>query len=225
MKKSFVLIFLSLFCFNALAQDYSPTINWPYLNPDFFEGEMRMLGNKVSSGVYNIHLGQGMLHRVNNGIIEELSVTQVMSATIGDEEFANVSGKLMKVLAQSEKGIVVEERLADYSQVVREEGGAYGGSNTNAAKSFSYDENYGNYSYLITNDYEDLKSQRDYGEDLPVTVNRYIVIGGFKTLAVKKNVSAIEGVDKKLFAEFLKTEKINWKEPKDILKVLEFVAK
>ena len=171
-----------------------------------------------------MHLGQGALHILTDGEIAEAAITDVLSVTIGDEEFTNVGGKMMKVLAQSENGFVVEERLADYSAVVRNDG-AYGGSNSNSAKGFSYDENYGNYSYLITNNYEDLLSQKDDAEELPTTVQRYIVINGLPTLAIRKNVAAMDGVDKKAFSEFLKTEKINWKDPQDMLKVIDYIVK
>ena len=214
---------MSLFCASAIAQDYMPTVNWPYVNPDFYEGVLRQMGNKISKSRFNVHLGQGALHVLTNGEIAEANITDVLSVTIGDDEFTNVGGKMMKVLAQSEKGYVVEERLADYSAVVRNDG-AYGGSNTNSAKGFSYDENYGNYSYLITNNYEDLLSQKDEAEELPTRVQNFIVINGLPTLALKKNVSAMDGINKKAFTEYLKAEKIDWKDPQDLLKVIDYIV-
>lgn len=215
---------VSLFCAAAAAQDYTPTVNWPYVNPDFYDGVLRQRGNKLSKARFNVHLGQGQLHILTDGEIAEATISDVLSVTIGEEEFTNIGGKMMKVLAQSEKGFVVEERLADYSAVIRNDG-AYGGSNSNSAKGFSYDENYGNYGYLITNNYEDLLSQKNDAEELPMTVQRYIVIDGLPTLAIRKNVAAMDGVDKKAFSEFLKAEKINWKDPQDMLKVIDFLVK
>ena len=223
MKRFFIVSIVSLFCVAAAAQDYTPTVNWPYVNPDFYEGILRQMGSKVSKARFNVHLGQGHLHILTDGMIAEAALTDVLSVKIGEDEYTNVGGKMMKVLAQSKNGYVVEERLADYSAVVRNDG-AYGGSNTNAAKGFSYDENYGNYSYLITNNYEDLLSQKDNSEELPVTVKRYIVINGLPTLAIKKNVAAMDGVNKKAFSEFLKQEGINWKNPQDVLKVIDYIV-
>ena len=215
---------VSLFCAAAAAQDYTPTVNWPYVNPDFYDGVLRQRGNKLSKARFNVHLGQGQLHILTDGEIAEATISDVLSVTIGEEEFTNIGGKMMKVLTQSEKGFVVEERLADYSAVIRNDG-AYGGSNSNSAKGFSYDENFGNYGYLITNNYEDLLSQKNDAEELPMTVQRYIVIDGLPTLAIRKNVAAMDGVDKKAFSEFLKAEKINWKDPQDMLKVIDFLVK
>ena len=225
MKRIFVISLLFAAVFASSAQDYMPTINWPYLYPEFYEGELAHLGGKTSKAKLNINLGQGKLHMVgDDGMIGEVSVSQVISLNVCGDEFRNVGGKMLKVLARSEKGYVVEETLANYSAVVRQDG-AYGGSNANAAQGYSYDENYGNYAYLITNNYEDLLSQKEYGEELPVTVQRFIVINGISVPAARKSVAAMEGVDKKEFAAFLKENKIDWKNPQDVLKVIGFVVK
>jgi hypothetical protein len=134
-----------------------------------------------------------------------------------------VGGKLLKVLAQTEGGFVVEEKLADYSAVVRDDG-AYGGSLSNAAKGFSYDENYGNYGYLVTNNYEDLLSIKNESEELPLNVNIYLVIDNNLVQANKKSVSALEGVDKKAFSEFLKANSIKWKDPQALVKIIDYIT-
>lgn len=224
--KRILAITLLVFSWLALsAQDYIPTVNWPYLYPDFHQGELIMVGGTKSKARFNIHLGQGKLHFVNDdGIIGETSVASAVFVRIGEDEFVNIGGRLMKVLARSEKGSVVEETLADYSAVVRQDG-AYGAPNANAAQGHSYDENYGNYSYLITNVYADLISQKEYGDPLPVTVNRFFVINGVSMPAAKKSITSMEGVDKKAFAAFLKEEKINWKDPQDMLKVIDYAVR
>ena len=115
------------------------------------------------------------------------------------------------------------ETLADYSAIVRDDG-AYGGSLSNAAKGFSYDENYGNYSYLVTNDYADLLSIKNESEELPVTENTYLVIDNQLYQANKKSVLAIDGVDKKAFAEFLKSNEIKWKDAQDLVKIIDYIT-
>ena len=107
MKRYFILSIISLFSLAAAAQDYTPTVNWPYVNPDFYEGVLRQMGSKMSKARFNVHLGQGNLHILTNGEIAEANLSDVLSVTIGEEEFTNVGGKMMKVLAQSEKGFVV----------------------------------------------------------------------------------------------------------------------
>ena len=55
----------------AVAQNVSPTVNWPYMYPDFLEGEIEKIGGLVEKGRYNIHLNIGTLHYLKDGTIEE----------------------------------------------------------------------------------------------------------------------------------------------------------
>ena len=222
MKKLLFLCIAVLLAASASAQDEVPTVNWPYLYPEFMEGEMLQTGGKASKSLYNIHLGQGALHFVKDGIIGETSTHGVILVTIGGDVFRNAGGKMMKMLAQTEGGFVLQETLANYSAVVRNDG-AYGGSLSNAAKGFSYDENLGNYGYLVTNDYEDLLSIKNEAEELPTVQNTYLQIGSDLIPANRKSVSALEGVDKKAFSAFLKSEGIKWKNPDDLVKVLNYI--
>ena len=226
MKKTLLICFAALlFSFAAFAQDYIPTVTWPYANPDFYDGEITFSNGKVSRSKLNVHLGQGALHFVDSkGMISETSTAGAVLIRIGDDEYNATTGKLMKVLAKSDKGLVLEERLANYSAITRNDG-AYGGNSASYAQGRSYDENYGNYGYLVTNVYEDLYAQKEYGEELPVVVNRYFTIDGALVPALKKNVTALDGLDKKAFAAFLKEEKINWKDSQDLLKVLLYIEK
>jgi hypothetical protein len=146
-----------------------------------------------------------------------------MKVTMGEDVFRNVGGRMYKVLAEGKEGYVVKETLADYSAIVRDDG-AYGGSLSNAAKGFSYDENYGNYSYLVTNNYADLLSIKNESKELPVTENTYLVIDNQLHQANKKSVLAIDGVDKKAFAEFLKSNEIKWKDAQDLVKIIDYIT-
>lgn len=223
MKKLLFLFVATFMAAAAYAQDEMPTVNWPYLYPDFVQGELMQIGGGTSKGQYNIHLGQGALHLVENGQIGEISVQTVMKVTMGEDVFRNVGGRMYKVLAEGKEGYVVKETLADYSAIVRDDG-AYGGSLSNAAKGFSYDENYGNYSYLVTNNYADLLSIKNESEELPVTENTYLVIDNQLHQANKKSVLAIDGVDKKAFAEFLKSNEIKWKDAQDLVKIIDYIT-
>ena len=223
MKKILVLLAAALFAADVMAQNDNPTVNWPYLYPDFIEGESLLIGGNTLKAKYNIHLGLGALHFVNEGTIAESSVSNILTVTLGEDLLRNVGGKMMRVLAQTEGGIVVQETLADYSAIVRDDG-AYGGSLSNAAKGFSYDENYGNYGYLVTNSYEDLLSIKNESEELPVNVKTYLYINDNLIIASKKNVSALPGVDKKALADYLKANKIDWKDPADLVKVIDFIS-
>ena len=51
------------------------------------------------------------------------------------------------------------------------------------------------------------------------------MINGLPTLAIKKNVAAMDGIDKKAFSAFLKEEDVDWKNPQDVLKVINYLVK
>lgn len=226
MKKLLFLCVFTLMAVAASAQKYTPTTVWPYLYPDFMEGELEV-GPKLTKAMVNIHLNLGALHYVENGTIRESSTLGVTVLRIGEDVFRNVGGKMMKILAETENGYVVEETRANYTAVVRKDG-AYGttGLNSTTTKSFLYNENAlnGYNGYLMTDVYADLHAMKDDSETLPVMINRYLVIGLDQIPADKKNVSGLDGLDKKAFKAYIKAEKIDWDEPQDLAKVLDYIV-
>ena len=78
--------------------------------------------------------------------------------------------------------------------------------------------------YLLTDVYADLLAIKEESETLPVNKNLFIVIGLEQIPANKKSVAALEGVDKKAFSAFLKSEKIKWNDPQDLVKVLDYIS-
>ena len=226
MKKLLFSIIAMLMAVAASAQKDSPTTSWPYLYPDFMEGELEVR-TKITKALVNIHLNLGALHYVENGKIKESSTIGITKLVIGDDVFRNVGGKMMKMLAEAEDGFVVEETRANYTAVVKKDG-AYGTTalNSTTTKSFLYNENVlnGYNGYLMTDIYKDLHAMKDQSEKLPVLKNRYLVIGLNQIKADKQNVLDIEGLDKKAFKAFLKAEKIKWDDPQDLVKVIEFIT-
>ena len=226
MKKLLFSIIAMLMAVAASAQKDSPTTSWPYLYPDFMEGELEVR-TKITKALVNIHLNLGALHYVENGKIKESSTIGITKLVIGDDVFRNVGGKMMKMLAEAEDGFVVEETRANYTAVVKKDG-AYGTTalNSTTTKSFLYNENVlnGYNGYLMTDIYKDLHAMKDQSEKLPVLKNRYLVIGLNQIKADKQNVLDVDGLDKKAFKAFLKTEKIKWDDPQDLVKVIEFIT-
>ena len=221
---------LVLFCIAALsatvlmAQNVSPTVNWPYMYPDFLEGEIEKIGGLVEKGRYNIHLNIGTLHYLKDGTIEEHPTVGIKSMTIGDDVYRNVGGKMLKVLAQAEGGFVVLETLANFTGIISRDG-AYGGAVANRDKTFSHQENNGSFNgYLITDSYKDLIAIKDDSDKVPVTRKIFIVIGHQMIFANKSTVIDMTGVDKKAFSAFLKANDIKWKEPEDLVKIIDFIT-
>lgn len=228
MKKLLLFCICVLLAVSASAQEEHPTANWPYLYPDFMEGELLRANKDSNKGRFNIHLNLSALHYVDkNGRIKEADTWGVIGLIIGEDRFRFVEGKMLKVMAEAKGGSVVKESRANYQAVVRKDG-AMGTTalNSTTTKTFLYNENAINQynGYLLTDVYKDLYAMKDQSERLPVNSNLYLVIGNKLVPAKKKDVSDLEGVDKKAFSKFLKTEKIRWNEVNDLVKVLDYVT-
>ena len=133
---------------------------------------------------------------------------------------------MLKVLAQTEGGFVVEEAKGNFTAVVRNDG-AYGttGLNSTTTKTFLYNENVINTynGYLLTDVYVDLLAMKNNAEKLPVNKSMYLVVGMEQIPANRKSVASLDGLDKKAFKAFLKSEDIQWDDPQDLVKVIEYI--
>lgn len=224
MKRLLLICIAALSAAVAVAQNVSPTVNWPYMYPDFVEGEMEKMGGQIEKGRYNIHLNVGALHYLNDGTIKEHPTVGVKSMTIGDDVYRNVGGKMLKVLAQTEGGFVVMETLANFTGIISRDG-AYGGAVANRDKTFSHQENNGSFNgYLVTDNYKDLIAIKDDSDKVPVTRKIFIVIGHQMIFANKSTVIDMTGVDKKAFSTFLKSNDIKWKDPEDLVKIIDYIT-
>ena len=228
MKKLLALCAGLLMALSAFAQKVEePTVNWPYLYPDFVEGELYRANKAPNRAKFNIHLNLGALHYINKGIIKECDTWGVTGLALGEDKFRFVGGKMMKVIAETEGGCVVTDTRANYTSIVRDDG-AYGTTalHSTTTKTYLYNENAINQynGYLMTEVYKDLHAMKNDGEKLPVLVDTYLVIGNDLIMANKKSVNASGKIDKKAFKAFLKVEAIDWDDPEDLVKVIDYIT-
>ena len=212
----------------SYAQKYEPTANWPYMYPDFMEGEVLRANRDSNKGRFNIHLNLSALHYLDkDGRIKEADTWGVIGMIIGEDTYRYVGGKMLKVMAETEAGLVVKESRANYSAIVKQEG-TMGTTalNSTTTRTFLYNENAINQynGYLMTDVYEDLIAMKEDSERLPVNSNLFFVIGNEQIPANRKSVSALPGVDKKALSKFLKTERIKWNDVDDLVKVLDYIT-
>ena len=205
------------------AQNSEPTTTWPYIYPEFQSGELKKITGAPIQGTFNIHVLESRLHFIENGMIREMLPSEILSLRAGDDYFASVSGKMMKVLAKSDHGFVAEEVLVDVARL-NATGGAYGSSsNSISTQALSSIEGIGG---TRTNmNHMELKNAKSDGSVLPVIVKRYLVFPGYVVYATKTDVSRLAGIDKDEMNLFIKENKIKWKEEQSLIKVLDFVAK
>ena len=70
----------------------------------------------------------------------------------------------------------------------------------------------------------ELKSSKEDGSVLPTTSKLYLVLPDKVIYATKKDVNEIYGIDKKAFSAFLKENKVSWKDPQDLLRVIDYIS-
>lgn len=219
MKRILTTMLASAFALCLNAQNYEPTSTWPYIYPEFTEGTLSFNVSGEREGLYNIHILEDRLHFIDGEIIREASPDDVYSVKIGNEIYLNAGGTMMKVLAQSEAGVVLQETIVDKVKL-NSSGAAYGASsNSMATRSLSSLERTGSMTNI---NHMELKNARNDGEILPVARKIYLMSGGKLMLASRKDVT--EAVGAPAMKAFLKTHKIKWKDPQSLLLVVDFLS-
>lgn len=215
-----LLLCLSLGCMSA--QNHKPTTTWPYLYADFQPGELKKTTGAPIEGTYNIHIYQGTLHFIEDGMIREVLSSQVFSLKIGMDYYANVGGTMMKVLARSDNGFIAQETLADIA-ALNSTGGAYGSSsNSISTQALSSLEGIGGSRSNMN--HMELKNSKDEGQVLPVKDKLYLVMDHAVVFAAKKDVTELYGIDKKAVNAFIKENQIKWKDPQSLIVLLDYLT-
>ena len=215
-----LLLCLSLGCMSA--QNHKPTTTWPYLYADFQPGELKKTTGAPIEGTYNIHIYQGTLHFIEDGMIHEVLSSQVFSLKIGIDYYANVGGTMMKVLARSDNGFIAQETLADIA-ALNSTGGAYGSSsNSISTQALSSLEGIGGSRSNMN--HMELKNSKDEGQVLPVKDKLYLVMDHAVVFAAKKDVTELYGIDKKAVNAFIKENQIKWKDPQSLIVLLDYLT-
>jgi len=220
---SFIILCIA---FVGSAQDV--TTMWPYKYSDFQNGTVYFKDQKTLSAQLNVHLLKSTLHYLNGDKIMEATSTDIAYVLI-DNTIQNVivpdkyyvcNNQLMRVLSGDSTAFVAELLLADFD-AIKESGGAYGSSsNVQSTRKLSSLDVGG---ITITNHME-LKSKKDDGSLLPLTIKYYMVVADKVYPATPKDIeSQLPDNKKEAFKQFVKNHKIKWKDPDSLATLLEFI--
>ncbi len=222
MKRTLISILMGMAVTLCFAQDYEPTSTWPYIYDDFTSGRMLDHEGDFIDGVYNIHILHGRVHFLDGDMVREVNALEVTYITVGDDVYRNVGGTMMKVLAESESGAVVQKTEID-AAAMNATGGAYGSSSsTLATQSLSSLEFMGSGAGAVN--HMNLKNSKGDGKVLPLITKTYLAFGRNIVFATKRDVQALDGLDKDALNAFLKENKIKWKDPQSLIKVVDFIS-
>lgn len=222
MKRILLLTACCLFAFQALAQIDAYT-TWPYYYSDFQQGTLILSNGQTRVMPINIHLLKGDLHFVDDkGMIQMAPAGQFSAVQIGEDHYKRVNGYLMRITpGPDEKNYVAVRSTVDLT-ALNETGGAYGTSSTTAStqRITSVDLP----GFVNTNHMEQFQ-HRESGKKLKIKNEYFVVIDGKAVKASKKEVTEAIGAEKEAaFKQFLKKNKINWKDEQSLLKVFDFLA-
>lgn len=217
MKKIFILAAAAFAAISVSARDYSPTTTWPYANPDFESGQITLFSGAVKAAIVNVCLAKSTLHYLDGEFVKE--TFDVRQVTVGGDIFVNVAGKLMRVLAHSDKGYVVEGVEIDFGRL-NSTGAAYGSSSTTlGTMNLSSLEGIGATNSNSSLTHMELKAGKEGGAILPLNRKKYLYVGGKAVYATKKDVG--EAVGKDRLKAYLKDHKVKWNDASSLIALVE----
>ncbi len=216
-------LFGGLFAVLSWCQSYAgePTTVWPYLYDDFVEGTIYNNKGEWSQAKVNVHLLRNDLHYVYKGQIYKAEYqNEVTRIVLSDSvNLVRCDNHFIEVLGETPQAIVGRRTTGDYDRLTQGSG-AYGTSSSTAAT-----DNLTSAPFVNTPSYQLISDERENGQILPVTVRYCFVINNELVWANKKAISRLlPESERKAFDSFLKTNKIKWKNPDSLRKVLDYIS-
>lgn len=216
----FIVVMMILSAFGASAQ--SPTTTYPYLYDTFTSGTVVMDDGSKEARQMNVHLRNGSLHYIDNGIIKEAFLHDVAAVEIGNDVFIPVFTSVMKVVAKNDNGCVVEQLKGDFEGAISGSG-AYGVSSTSSATmkltSVQTDAQ-------VNQNYMNILNEKADGMDLKILSAYYLVTPKYKVKATRKDIEdALPADMNEQLKSYVKEYKIKWKSPQGLLLMVDFLSK
>lgn len=215
-------LFFLFAAYCAAQDDYEPTTSWPYIYEDFSQGTIHYNVGNDRSGLFNICIAGNKLHYIDGGKVKEVNSSEVFSVKIGNDFYQNAGGSLLKVVAKSDKALVVNEKEIDMAQL-NETGGAYGSSSvTTGTTALSSLEGIGGTRSNMN--HMELRANKQNGKTLPLVSKNYMFVKGWKIACTKKDFLEAPGLDQPKAKAFLKENKIKWNDPQSALVAADFLS-
>jgi len=226
MKSKLLIIAALLAGLSASAQSFKPLETWPYLYEDFTEGgAITFKDDVVKYDSMNINLIDGKLHYIQNGTIMVADLVKVKYVTIGADVYANIRGRLMKILAETPHGGVLLEKTVNVEELKKSSIG-YGKSavaSTQNVSTMALDAINDFNTGVVGKSLDDFAGDKYSGNELPVKETRYLSVDGYAVKANKKEVSAFPGIDGNALKAYLKTNKVKFNNVESLSGLVEFL--
>ena len=199
----------------------SPTTTYPYLYDTFTNGTVVLDDGSKESRQMNVHLREGRLHYIDNGIIKEAFLKDVAAVEIGNDVYLPVFTSVMKVVAKNDNGCVVMEQLGDFEGAISGSG-AYG---TSASSSATMKLTSIQTESQVNQNYMNILNEKSDGMDLEIETAYYIVTPKYKVKATRNDIEAAVPADKVAsLKSYIKEHKVKWKNPEGLLPMVDFLS-
>lgn len=204
-------------------QKYKPNTKWPYVYENFADGTIYFDSNQKTQARLNIHLWGNKLHYISSDQkILEADDNNIIRVEIGNDAYIYNDRQLVKILAVEQNNLVVEQTKADFDALFSGTG-AYGASlNSSASRDLSSLDLGG----LDSPEYGRLLQEREDGRTISLKQQYSFIINDKLIDASKKEVEKLlndEG--KNTLDNFIKQNKIKWKDIDSLKEVLQFICK
>ncbi len=215
---------LGVLCLLSSARLFAgePTTVWPYLFDDFLPCKIYFHSGETGSSQVNVHLLRNDLHYLHtDGKIYQADYQhEIARVVLADStRLVRCENYFIEVLGETPQALVGRRTTGDFDRLNQGSGG-YGTSSSTSAT-----DRMASLPFMNTPQYHQIKTDRENGQTLPVSVRYCFVVNGELVYANKKEVSRLlPDAERKNFAAFLKTNKIKWKNHDDLRKVLEYIS-
>lgn len=206
-----------------VSAQYKPNTKWPYLNEAFQHGTIFLGVENKSEADINIHLVGNVLHYISeDGRILEIKDKNVSRIEIGNKAYIPIDKKMMELICAKGEYVLLKLEKADFD-AMSEGTGAYGASlNSSSSKDLSSL----NIGGMNNPKLGEMLQQRHEGRDIPMQTKYYFLCKGKLLDANKNSVETIINDENKTeWKNFLKKNKVKWKNEKSLVEVLDFIIK
>lgn len=218
MKKVLSAVTMALVALSAYA--WTPNTKWPYLLEHFTEGTLYR-GKDYSEAKFNIHLQGNILHYINptDDKIYEAKQNDMDSVVIAGATYVVNKGEVLEVVGRYGDNLVLKLEYGNFDPLFSASG-AYGSSlNSSASEKWaSLDlagKNNPRHGLML--------QEKDDGRTFTTRTKYFLRIGKITVEAKKGDVEDLVPAERKdAWKQFLKQQKIKWKKPESLVKVLEF---
>lgn len=223
MKKGLLFIcFIALSVSGISAQKYDPTTNWPYLYEHFQEGTIYFADNSKIKAKVNVHMLNSVLHYLKGELIYQIEPKDLIRVDIGDKYFIYVDNTLARIVHNSGVNLVTSITKGDFEALFRSSG-AYGmSSTTSATRDLSSLEIGG----LANNNHTTMMIEKENGKVLPLRQDYFLIIDGVSYSASKRALEReLPDPQKQKLKEFLKANRMKWKDEKMLSDLIDYLVK